>query len=219
MEYKTEKVRYISHEVKNQLSICDLYTEIIEKYCMKNGIEDETILNAAKSIKRALQLAENSLLELKSSNCQELNNYDLKELLEECYSLSKVYTENKNIDFKIDICSNLTVCVDKNRFLGVIINLVKNACEAFSNEENKYILISTEKEDSVIKVKVSNNAKPIENPDNIFTEGVTTKQTGSGLGLYISKQNIEEMSGALNLIKSNTEETIFEIKLKSIYKT
>ena len=214
MEYKTEKVRYISHEVKNQLSICDLYTEIIQKYCDKTGLEDETISHAVKSIKRALQLAGNSLLELKSSDCQDLKKYNLKEILEEGFNLSKIYGENKNIKFILGDIHNSEVLIDKNRFLGVIINLVKNACEAFSDEENKYILISTEKEDSVIKIKVSNNAEPIENPDDIFKEGVTTKQTGSGLGLYISKQNIEEMSGTLQLAKSDPEETIFEIKLR-----
>lgn len=216
MEYKTEKVRHISHEIKNQLSICDLYTEILQKYCDKNGIEDETILHAAKSIKRAVQLAENSLLELKSSDCQKLEIYKLKDVLEEGFNLSKIYGENKNIDFKLYPVPDLEVRIDKNRFLGVVINLVKNACEAFSEEDNKKISISAEKEDSIVKIKVSNNAKPIENPETIFSEGFTTKQTGSGLGLYIAKQNIEEMSGALNLIQSDSEKTTFEIKLKSL---
>lgn len=216
MEYKTEKVRHISHEVKNQLSICDLYTEILQKYCDKNGIEDETILHAVESIKRAVKMAGNSLLELKSSDVQELKEYNLKTLLEESYELSKVYAENKNINVDLTVGANSNVLVDENRFIGVITNLVKNACEAFSDEENKYILISTEKEDSVIKIKVSNNAKPIENPETIFAEGFTTKQTGSGLGLYIAKQNIEEMSGVLNLIQSDSEKTTFEIKLKSL---
>ena len=89
MDYKTEKVRYISHEVKNQLSICDLYTEIINRYCTKNGIEDETILKATENIKRAVAMAGNSLLELKSADCIELKNYNLNELLNETYNLSK----------------------------------------------------------------------------------------------------------------------------------
>ena len=32
------EVREVAHEIKNQLSICDLYGEIIRKYCEKNGI-------------------------------------------------------------------------------------------------------------------------------------------------------------------------------------
>ncbi|MBO6273897.1 HAMP domain-containing histidine kinase [bacterium] len=215
MDYKTEKVRYISHEVKNQLSICDLYTEIINRYCTKNGIEDETILKATENIKRAVAMAGNSLLELKSADCVELKNYNLNELLNETYNLSKVYGYNKNININIEnTLSDIIVNVDKSRFEGVIINLIKNACEAFKEEENKQIQIKSEIENSIVKIKIINNACPITNPTEIFLEGVTTKSTGSGLGLYIAKNNIEEMSGTLKLLKSDNISTVFEIQLK-----
>lgn len=210
MDYKTEKVRYISHEVKNQLSVCDLYSEIMQRYCEKNDIKDETILKSIYCIKRALQMAGNSLLELKSSDEQELGEYNLNELLQEAYELSKVYGLSK--DIKTELCSgiDINITVDKNRFIGVIINLVKNACEAFTDEENKYIKISSERQDSVLRVIVSNNAAPIGNVD-IFGDGVTTKETGSGLGLYISRQNIQEMGGTLKLLKSDEVSTEFEV--------
>ena len=213
MDYKTEKVKYISHEVKNQLSICDLYTEIIKKYCEKNNIKDDTILKSVESIKRAVLMAGNSLLELKSANEQDLEKYDLNSVLEEAVTLAEVYALNKGVKFNCHYDENCSVVIDKNRFKGVIINLIKNACEAFSEEKDKKIEIRTEKVDSVVKIRVINNAKPIENPDEIFNEGVTTKETGSGLGLYISKKNMEEMSGTLNLIKSDEVSTEFEIML------
>ena len=131
MEYKTEKVRHISHEVKNQLSVCDLYTEIIERYCEKNGITDETILRAVGNIKRSIQMAGNILLELKSSDTQELNSYNLKNILEEVYELAKVYGISKNIRLELNSQPDICVIVDKNRFQSVIINLIKNACENY----------------------------------------------------------------------------------------
>lgn len=217
MDYQTEKVRYISHEVKNQLSVCDLYTEILLRYCQKNGIEDESILKSVGCIKRAVQMAGNSLLELKSSDNQVLEELSVKEVLEEACDLSEVYGSAKKVSVKtdIEISEDEKVLIDKNRFQACIINLIKNACEAFQEEEDKHIIVSAQKENSIIKVVVSNNASPVADVD-IFNEGVTTKETGSGLGLYISRRNMEEMGGTLRLIKSDTTSTDFEIMLKTI---
>lgn len=218
MEYQTEKIRYISHEIKNQLSICDLYTEILQRYCDKNDINDETIKKSIESIKRAINMAGNSLLELKSADNQELKEYKISELLDESYNLAKVYC-GKDINMSLNVDFNPTVLADKNKLEGVIINLVKNACEAFKESEtvtSKKIEIYTKKQDSILEIIVSNNACPITDKENIFKDGFTTKQTGSGLGLYICSKNMEEMHGGLNLIKSDNISTDFCVKLKII---
>ena len=100
--------------------------------------------------------------------------------------------------------------------MAVVINLIKNACEAFSDEEEKKISVTTTDENEFVKVIVSNNAKPIEDIENIFQEGFTTKSTGNGLGLYICKQNIEELCGKFRLIKSDKQSTEFEIMLSAV---
>jgi polar amino acid transport system substrate-binding protein len=216
-EYNTKKIRYISHEIKNQLSICDLYTEIIKRYCEKNNITDETLLKSTECIKNSIKMANNSLIELKSSDTTTLEKYDVNSLIKESLTLSNVYALNKNIRFYTKLESNSQIFVDKNKFLGVIINLVKNACEAFDDEiQDKNIIISTKDENGFVEIIVSNNAKPIPNPDDIFKEGFTTKSTGSGLGLYICKQNTEDFCGKFKLKKSDTNSTEFEILIHSV---
>ena len=213
MVYETEKIRYISHEIKNQLSVCDLYAEIINKYCEKNEINDPTIKNAVKNIQNALRVAGSSMSELKSTYSMEIKEYELSKLLDEAVELSEVYPQNIGADINLEInVGNTKVKVDKNLFIGVIVNLIKNACEAFEDEPHKFVKISTIVNDKKLKIIVSNNAKPIENSSKIFEEGITSKPTGSGLGLYISKTNIEKMSGSLKLLKSDKVSTDFELE-------
>lgn len=209
-------VREISHEIKNQLSICDLYSEIIKKYCAKNEIQDETILNATNNIARAIKMASNSLLALKSTQAKQMSVCSIKDIVSVAEDLTKVYFECKNIEYIVDNKLNLKILADENALVSVLVNLVKNAVEAFNTEEvledGKYIKIKVEKRGEFVAIRVINNAQKIENPDLIFEKGVTTKATGSGLGLSICKKSIEEQMGQIKLEHSNDKDTEFLIK-------
>jgi len=215
IETLTKKSRYISHEIKNQLSICDLYSGIIKKYCEKNDIQKDTIDNAVNCIDKSIHIANDTLVQLKTINTKELALYDVKELINSAVNLSKVYIQNRDIKLVVENNIEEEIFVDENLFMSVIINLVKNACEAFNGSEtgkSKKIKISTKVENDEVKIQVSNNAGAIPKPDELFQEGKTTKINGNGLGLVICKQSVEEQCGQLNLIKTDEESTVFEIK-------
>lgn len=215
-DYNLNCIKFISHEIKNQLSICDLYAEIIKKTCVKNEIFDINIMRAIECIKNSIKMSGNSLLELKSCDTTILDKECIKLVLEEALNLSKVYGIQKNINITSEIKTSTHVLIDKTKFIATIINLIKNACEAFKDEPKKNIFVNAVQEKNVIKISVSNNAEPIKNPDEIFSEGYTTKSTGNGLGLAICKSNIEKMNGKLKLLKSDSTSTVFEITLNSI---
>ena len=213
-DYTQKKSRVIAHEIRNQLSICDLYTEIIKRYSEEGNIEG--IQNALKSINKALKMANNSLLSLKTEEKSEIQNVDLSEVVENAIELSRVYLLDKNIDLQVEKEDDTRALADVEKLTAVIINLVKNASEAFGEEvqENgKYIKIKVDKTENYSAILVSNNAKGIENPDKIFNEGFTTKSSGSGLGLWICKKSIEEQNGELELTRSTEDYTEFTIKL------
>ena len=214
----TGDVREISHEVKNQLSICDLYSEVIKKYCAKNEIEDETILKGIESISRAVKIAGNSLISLKSAQNKELKPCDLNEIINTVEDLTKVYFECKNIEYTVESKANLKIMADENALTAVIINLVKNAVEAFGTiedelENGKYVKLKAEKRGEFAVVRVLNNAGKINEPEKVFEKGFTTKNGGSGLGLSICKRSIEEQLGQLKLEHSDEKYTEFTVKI------
>ena len=234
----SQNTRAVAHEVRNQLSICDLYTEIIKKTCLKNGIKEESILNAIGCMSRAVKMAANSLIALKSTEKADIKPYKLKELIQNASDLTKVYCEGKNIECVVENDADVKIPVDENKFTAVIINLVKNASEAFNQEsyrdssgknnnspqndknsdvrDGKYIKIKTEEDGDFAVIRISNNAGKIETPENIFNEGYTTKSSGSGLGLLICKKSIEEMYGKLELGVNTDEEVEFVIKIGKV---
>ena len=222
----SQNTREIAHEVRNQLSICELYTEIIKKTCAKNGIKEESITNALGCMSRAVKMAGNSLFALKSTEKSVIKPYKLNELIDLAINLTKVYFEGRNIEFIADNKLDTKISVDENKFISAIINLVKNASEAFQKDENglevvsngkkPYIKIKTELDDNYTVIRVSNNAGKINEPEKIFKKGYTTKSSGSGLGLKICKKSIEELYGKLEL-ETNTEELVeFTIRIGKV---
>ncbi len=213
-EYDAE-TRCIAHELKNQLSICDLYSEIIRKYCAKNNITDSTIINAADCITKAVKMGNNSLIALKSSQSNNLEPCSVKELTDNVRDLTKVYFECKNIEYIVENDTDAAIVADKDKMCAVLINLVKNAVEAFGEDvgNGKYIKIVAEKDGDFAKIRVLNNAGIIEKPELVFEKGFTTKSNGSGLGLYICKKFVEEQLGQLTLEHTDDEYTEFVISM------
>ena len=212
---KTDSARAVAHEIKNQLSICDLYTEIIRKYCKKNDIEADAIENALNCLNRAVKMASNSLVALKATDGLNLKPHNLKSIIDNAVDFTKVYFECKNINYEIENDVDKEILVDENNFIAVLINLVKNAVEAFGENvgDGKYIKIKTEEDGESAIIRIRNNAERITQPDMIFEEGFTTKKTGSGLGLSICKKSIEEQAGLLKLAHSGDDYTEFVIKI------
>ena len=205
------QTRCIAHEIRNQLSICDVYCEIIRKHLQKNGVEIPPVDNALNCILKSLKMVSNSLLDLKSLGNLDCKSLDLKEVLCQGVELAKVYVYEKKIEINLEVVENCTVCADENKLLAVLINLLKNAIEAIESEG--FIKIKAEKERDYAIVKISNNGAkiPDEFMSKIFDEGLTTKCYGSGLGLFICKNNLQSMGADLNLVKSTGEITEFEI--------
>ncbi len=208
-----EQSRCIAHEMRNHLSICELYTQIIRKNLEKEGIKNSSIENALNCINKSLKIMNNNLLDLKSLNNFSPKICSIKKILEEGIKLSQAYICEKDIKITSDLQTDANVYIDENKFLACIVNIIKNAIEAISNDGE--INVSLQLTDDKAHIKISNNGEAIseEKQKAIFEEGFTTKQTGSGLGLHICANNLKAQNAILKLIESTEEKTVFEIIL------
>ena len=213
-EFLAKKSRYISHEIKNHLSIIDVYTKIIEKTCCEN----ESAQNATKIIFKSIQNVTKLLQNLKTFSDADLNMYNLNSVINEALKSVEEMAFSNGISLSKDLPHNVNVIIDKDKFQNVILNLIKNAVEALkeTDKKEKEIIISSQIKGDEVSLFIQNNGEKIdkENQERIFEEGFTTKNDGSGLGLYICRQNLAEQFCELSLLKSTDAMTVFEIKMK-----
>ena len=212
-EIKDTQIKFISHEIRNHLSICDMYSQIIKRNLEKENIKNHSINNALECIQKSVQIIGACLIDLKSidNNIQKI--MDFKKTVIYAVEMSKAYVEDKNIEFEVFIKNSANIFADENRFLSCIVNIIKNGIEAIEIS-GKISIIGEIKNNKAI-LKISNNGKPIskDKQSTIFECGFTTKQNGCGFGLNICKQYLESQNATLALNKSTKSETQFEITL------
>jgi two-component system, NtrC family, nitrogen regulation sensor histidine kinase NtrY len=133
----------------------------------------------------------------------------VKELLEDLALLHKKELADQSINISIEVNpQNLFILADKTMIEQVLINLIKNAIQAFDEQIDKRIELSAfsnEKGRAVISVKDNGSGIDADAQEKIFIPFFSTKKTGSGIGLSLSKQIMRQHEGNIT-VKSNLGE-------------
>lgn len=140
----------------------------------------------------------------------------VKSCLEELCMLHRKELMEKNIHLDISVYpEDLTISADKNMVEQVIINLLKNAIQSFEDQENKQITLKaflTEKSRPVIAIRDNGTGIDPEALDKIFIPFFTTKKSGSGIGLSLSRQIMRQHQGTLTVKSTVGKGTEFTMR-------
>lgn len=130
-------------------------------------------------------------------------NLSTVELVEDALRLNVTAFERHRIELVREFAENLPkVCVDRHKFLQIIINLLRNAkhsMEHMDEHEHRMIIQVSQASANLVKVVVRDNGIgiPPENLTKIFNHGFTTKKDGHGFGLHSGANAAKEMGGNL----------------------
>ncbi|MEQ8245833.1 MAG: ATP-binding protein [Fulvivirga sp.] len=139
----------------------------------------------------------------------------MEDLFDHISQLLKIEIRKSKIDFsyKIDP-SEMMLYVDEELIEQVLINLIKNAIEALENTENPQIQLKAElNELNNPKITITDNGPGIvmEALEQVFIPFYTTKKTGSGIGLSLSRQIMQLHNGTLTVDSRLGEYTRFTL--------
>ena len=135
--------------------------------------------------------------------------------IEEALSLASASFQNNNIELRLEMDEDIRIAGYANEFSQVLLNLLGNAKDA---------ILSSRKQDGVVTIRLSHDKSQatvvvIDNGggipalvmEHIFEPYFSTKEMGTGIGLYMSKLIIEtSMHGAISVrnVDSGAEFTI-----------
>ena len=200
------------HEIKNQLSVCDLYLEIIKKTLHNQSYENKTVDRAIGIIENSLRSMESSMKELKAQYSPlKIQTINFKMLVDEVFAACESYKNGKNIEFLNELYCDAEILADRDKMYSILINLCKNAIEAIDSKG--YVKISSSGRDFFIEN--NGEAIPQEIQDKLFDDGFTTKSEGSGLGLMLVKNYLNSQNYDIKLLCSDSEKTVFVLCYKN----
>lgn len=215
-EQATENIRFICHEIKNHLSIINLYSTITQKKIEKANCDEETeksLNSAIKNIQNSSSMISRLLNDLKCFSKAEIEPTNIHLTVKTAVEMAKAKAEEKDVELKFGGDEGIIVKADEIKLQNILLNLIYNAIDAVKDKGE--VNISWEKQGSFAKILVQDNGEGIDEKsvDKIFEMNFTTKPSGNGLGLPICKTLIKEQNGELNLLMTGKKGSVFEILL------
>ena len=214
-----QMVSDITHQVKTPISNIRMYSDTIINNDLSKEQEKE-FLNVISNQVDKLEFLMDSLTKMSKleTNMIVLNKESSKfmECIEKAKEQVIPLAENKNIQIRIT-GENCIVQYDKKWTLEAICNILENAVK-YTNKNGK-IMINLEKLESFLKIDIIDNGIGIdeENISNIFKRFFRERKVhnieGVGIGLYLSKNIIENQNGYIKVKSKVNKGTTFSVFL------
>lgn len=194
-----DDLRAQSHEYKNRLHLISGLLEMQKYHGIRDVLDDE-IDN--------LDLYEKNLVGIEEDRIKALLIAKMNRATE------------KQVNFKIDNQSQMIPISNKqkiNALITIISNLIDNSIEAVLNQGEPEINFYIGYFDGWMEIVVQDNGCGINNEENIFKKGYSTKNGGinRGYGLYNVTANVEFLEGYID-VNSRNGQTVFTVEIPII---
>jgi nitrogen fixation/metabolism regulation signal transduction histidine kinase len=224
MEAWQNLVRVLTHEIMNSVTpISSLATSLEQEVSAGKSLDKEQIEDLQLSLQTISRRSANlinfvrefrSLTHIPKPRPE---NILVRNLLDEVHQLFKKDLHEKQIHCSVNIQpDDLTIEADKTLIEQVLINLIKNAIQAFDETtSNKHIVIKgyyNERQRPVISIADNGPGIEPEALEKIFIPFFTTRKSGSGIGLSLSRQIMRQHHGTLTVKSEPGKGAIFYLR-------
>ncbi len=227
MEAWHRLIRILAHEVMNSVTPVVSLSETLRSMVLDSGkikkpedLSTEDLADMDEALKTIIRRSKGMLSfveeyrKLSQLPAPEKTVVSVKELFEDVVQLMQKEAESKKVKLNYRLLQNrLAVKADKKMIEQVLINLIKNAFPALEGRENAFVELSAELKDSGMELYVRDNGEGID-PDlisQIFVPFFTTRKSGTGIGLSLSKNIMKTHQGDLKVQSAPGEGTLFSL--------
>lgn len=217
-----EMIANITHQFKQPLNNLSYILINLKKRYENNKLGEEYFYKKVNQSNEQLEFLSKTIDDFKEfyapSKIKE--DFSIKDAIENVFTILSADLKKRNIDLIIDFKVNENIMINgiKNEFSQVLFSLISNANEALKNIEKPYVYIEVNSSESEAIVKVKDNARGIKKKDleKIFEPYFTTKDKGTGLGLYLVKTIIEESFNGKVIVENQKEGAVFSLFIEKI---
>ncbi len=215
---QTEKLAFVgelsagaAHEIRNPLTVIDGFLTLMNQSLTNNQKEKFRIQLLLKELARINSIIEEMLLLTKPS-APKMKPTSLREIINDIVPLIQHAAGNEQVNFDMHLDS-ISMFVDSEQMKQVLHNLIRNSIEAMEGKGTIYISSKIKGEMCQIFVRDNGPGIPEKMKAQLFHPFLTSKESGTGLGLTIAQRILDNHEGKIELFSSSKQGTCFLIEV------
>ncbi len=218
-EYAWQQMaKQVAHEIKNPLTPMKLSIQHLQRAHRDNHPKaDEMTERVATSLIEQIDHLARIANEFSSFAQMPQPEEEAIELVEMLDGITGLYEGNEqNVRIvKAFLDNQVWVYADRTNLNRLFHNLIRNALQAMVEDRQGVLIVALKDEGTKAKISITDNGKgiPEEQKELVFSPSFTTKASGMGLGLSISKSIIENSGGNIWFESVEGEGTTFYVEL------
>ena len=213
----TKLIRVLTHEIMNTVSPIASLSDAMAKSVDDKGHSEldikaglETISDSSKNLIDFVQ----TYRQLSGIAKPIRKALDLQEFINQVFALNSELAASSGAQFTFSAKEpDLMIYADEGQISQILINLIKNALQAGARHIDVSAFMSPGDE---VVVHIANDGEQIPESaqEQIFIPFYTTKKEGSGIGLSLARQIMRNHNGSIELLSSDAEKTVFELRFR-----
>lgn len=210
-----EMAKQVAHEIKNPLTPMRLTVQSFQKNSgLKKGEEQKDKLNDfCDTLIEQIDTMSNVATSFSDFATLPKTQLEKTDIVDATKKVVEIFEQN-NISIETS-SENIFIKLDKEQWIRVMTNLIKNSIQAIPHDREPIIHIKITESLKTVRVIVSDNGLGVSknNRDKIFEPKFTTKSDGMGLGLGIVRSIINSHRGKISYKSKSKKGTDFKISL------
>lgn len=217
-----EMIGNITHQFRQPLNNLSYILMNLKKRFDNQKLDEKYFLKKTKQADDQLQFLSKTIDDFKEfyTPSKQKEEFIVREAIENSITVLSAELKKRNItlDFEFSTNDEVRVFGIKNELSQVILAILSNASDALKDIEKPLILLKVRASNAEVIISIEDNAKGIKskNIEKIFEPYFSTKEEGSGIGLFLVKQIIEESFEGKIEVSNKNKGANFSIYLEKI---
>ncbi len=208
----------IAHDIKNLLNIVQSYLELMEIELRDNRDLKEYIEAVYTELKFIHGLTLDILDFSRKKIVLNITRFDFSDFMQNVIKHLKIMTRNSDITVNVNEYEDFEIKADREKLFRVFFNLLNNSIEAVGKRGVININVIKKEDEFIVEIKDNGKGIKAENLEHIFDPFFTAgKLKGTGLGLAVVKEIVENHGGRISVDSKENEYTKFSIRIPMYY--